>query len=116
MNLWSKHFTGENLRRAAFGLFLLGFLVSKASAQIGLPPTIIAQPLDVTALSGGTVAFQVLASSTTTMTYKWSHDGVTITGAVSSTYFIASVQPSDAGLYSVEWRISPAASPVRTPP
>jgi len=92
------------LRKAVFALFLLVLLVSRVHAQLGIVPTITDQPVDTNVLTGGTVSFQVGAYSLTTMSYKWYHNGVVITGATDSTYMITNAQPSDAGGYYVEVR------------
>ena len=48
-----------------------------------------------------TATFQVVASSGTTMSYKWYKDGNKIRGATSSTYTIDQAQTTDQGTYSV---------------
>jgi uncharacterized protein YpmS len=49
-----------------------------------------------------TATFQVVASSGTTMSYRWYKDGNKIGGATSSTYTIDKAQTTDQGAYSVE--------------
>jgi sugar lactone lactonase YvrE len=49
----------------------------------------------------GPAAFSVTASGSPALSYQWSTNGVPIVGATSSSYSIASVQPSNAAVYSV---------------
>ena len=71
----------EKLKRAVFGLFLVGFLASQGYAQIGLAPTITVQPSDQIVPIGATVVFQVGATSLTSMSYKWYRNNAVIPGA-----------------------------------
>src|ERR1022692_489759 len=90
------------LRKAVCScLLLLGpFLPEPCSATP--PPTITVQPLSQSVLFQGTVTFSVVANSGTTMTYQWFKNPVNITGATGSSYTIANVQTTDAGIYSVK--------------
>jgi len=62
-------------------------------------PTIIAQPLSVTANGGGTVALVVTATSATS--YQWRKDGVVISGSTNDTLILANVTSASAGVYTV---------------
>jgi alpha-tubulin suppressor-like RCC1 family protein len=66
-----------------------------------LPPQITAQPQPQIVEPGWSVTFSATAIGTTPLSYQWVHDGMQIGGASGSSYAIASVQPSDAGNYSV---------------
>ncbi len=92
----------EKLKQAAFGLILFSFLVLEGSAQLGLPPDISVHPSNQTVLKGGTVSFAVVASSLTSMSYKWYRDGSLVSGATASTYTITNAQPAQAGVYRVD--------------
>ncbi len=92
----------EKLKKAFSGLFLFGFLVSSGFAQVGTPPTISVQPLDQTVPSGGTATFQVAASSSTVMTFKWYRNGAAVSGATNNIYTITNVQTNHAGVYKVD--------------
>ncbi|MDA1275554.1 MAG: immunoglobulin domain-containing protein [Verrucomicrobia bacterium] len=57
---------------------------------------------DQTVIAGTDVTFQITAGGLEPLQYKWRFNGQIISGATSSTLSMANVQPSDAGLYSVE--------------
>lgn len=88
----------------AGALILFGALLLPAHAQLGLPPSITVHPSNQTVLVGGTATFQVVASSLTTMSYKWYRNGDLISGATSSTYSLTNVQATNAGTFYVEVR------------
>jgi hypothetical protein len=64
----------------------------------GAAPTITGQPLSVTVNSGSTVALKVTASSA--VSYQWSKNGVTISGATSDTLLLPGAN-ANAGSYTV---------------
>jgi outer membrane protein OmpA-like peptidoglycan-associated protein len=68
-------------------------------------PTITTQPVAASKTRGQSHTFSVTPSATgaiaTDFTYQWKKDGVAISGAISSTYTIASLSTTDAGDYSV---------------
>lgn len=62
---------------------------SAASVELRVippPPVITAPPLDQTVDGGQTATFTVTATGTGPLTYQWKKDGVSISGATSSTY------------------------------
>ncbi|MBC8124391.1 MAG: choice-of-anchor D domain-containing protein [Candidatus Kapabacteria bacterium] len=63
-------------------------------------PTITTQPLSQTRCQGTPATFSV-ASSMTSGVYEWRKNGVILVTNTSTTYTIAAVTPSDAGLYDV---------------
>ncbi len=77
--------------------------VTSAAAilTVNLPPTIATPPAGATASIGSPVTFTVLAGGTAPFTYQWRKDGTPIGGATGSSFNIASVQPADAGSYTV---------------
>lgn len=91
-------------------LFWLGLSDLSSHAQVGPPPTITVQPLSQTVPLNGSVTFEVVASSPTTMTYQWRRNSANIPGATQSTYTIAPVSQSSAANYSV--RVSNAGGTV----
>ncbi len=99
-----RHNFRRRLLGAAWALILFGLLLGRTHAQLGLPPSITVHPSNQTVLVGGTTSFQVVASSLTTMSYKWYRNGVLISGATSDTYTLTNVQASKAGTYYVEVR------------
>ncbi|MBM3883461.1 MAG: hypothetical protein FJ387_27775, partial [Verrucomicrobia bacterium] len=64
-------------------------------------PWIIAQPQGGTADVGATMRFSVAAEGAPVLTYQWSRNGSAIEGATGSSLTLASVQPADAGSYTV---------------
>jgi hypothetical protein len=73
--------------------------LSVSSAAIA--PSISSQPAPATAQEGGGATFSVSASGTSPFTYQWLKDGVSISGATSSSLSITSVSLASAGIYSV---------------
>jgi hypothetical protein len=73
----------------------------------GSPPLITLQPQSRTNAPGTTAAFSVTATGTGPLSYQWRLGGVglvddgRITGATTATLQVASVQPGDAGNYTV---------------
>ena len=64
-------------------------------------PAILTQPVAQTAIVGNSVTLSVVASGSSTPTYQWRKNGSSISGATSSSYTIASVQPADVASYDV---------------
>jgi len=64
-------------------------------------PSITTQPQSDSATAGQNVTFSVVASGTAPFTYQWKKDGVSISGATSSSLFLSSVQAANAGTYTV---------------
>jgi hypothetical protein len=66
-------------------------------------PTILSSPVDVDALPGANVTFNVTASGPGPITYRWSKNGVNITGWLNyGGLTLLSVSATDEGTYSVE--------------
>lgn len=70
------------------------------SLTVDTPPSISAQPSNVTVCATQPASFTVGASGTG-LTYQWQKAGVNITGANAATYTIPSTATSDAGSYDV---------------
>ncbi len=65
-------------------------------------PTITRQPSALTARTGETVTFTIIASGSTPRYHQWRKNGVNLGFATTSdTYTITEAQPGDAGTYSV---------------
>ena len=60
-------------------------------------PTITAQPVSVSILSGQTAAFSVSASGTAPLSYQWKINGTAIAGATASTYTTPAETTSNNG-------------------
>jgi len=66
-----------------------------------LSPSIVTQPTNVAVLSGASATFSVVATGTLPVSYQWRFNGGNISGATVNSYAVASVQPANAGSYSV---------------
>ena len=84
-NVYVTDLSGNTLRKG----------VASGAPLIGTPPR--SQSVGI----GNTVTFTVAASSATQLSYQWSFNGRSISGANSSSYTTVPVQLSDQGLYSV---------------
>lgn len=85
-------------------------------------PSIIQQPLPLTACPGTTTTFTVQATGTGALTYQWQKNDLNLTndghfsGVTTSTLALSSVNPNDAGTYacfvtdSLDSVISPSAA------
>ena len=65
------------------------------------PPYISIQPIGGTFVTGSNVTLTVIPMILDGMTYQWKKNGTNIDQAVSSSYNINNIQPSDAGDYIV---------------
>ncbi len=74
---------------------------ANATLTVNLPPSIFAQPQSTNVNPGVTVAFTVTATGSPTPTYQWRFNGTNLAGAIGTSYTLNSVQPTDAGNYSV---------------
>ncbi len=69
--------------------------------NLPLPPVIVLQPTSQTVAEQQNVNFGVLAAGETPLTYHWSFDGTTISGATSSLLTLTNVMPNQSGNYAV---------------
>ncbi len=72
-----------------------------ATLTLTLDPVITAQPQPGVKHGCDTNTFSVTATAACPLTYQWSFQGTNLVGATNRTLTIDSVQPSDAGEYSV---------------
>lgn len=71
------------------------------STEPGVPPTLTADPADVTVQEGEPASFHATATGTPTLTYRWLRNGVPVTGLTSNTYVIAAAAATNNNdLYS----------------
>jgi hypothetical protein len=71
-----------------------------ATVTVGLPPTVVTQPVSQFVGVGTNVNLVVSATGTSPMSYQWRKDGVSIPGATSSTLALSNVQTNQTGLYA----------------
>ena len=77
-----------------------GFATSNAAIlTVNDPPTITAHPQSLIKDPGDAATFSIAATGTGPLTYQWRKGGNNISGAVSASYTLASVQESDEGIY-----------------
>ena len=98
------------------------FTSSAAAVMVVAPPKILSEPASLTVLRGSNAVFTVGAEGTA-LNYQWLFGGSSIADATNDTLVLASVEPFQAGFYSV--RISnligaiisaPASLTVTVPP
>jgi GH25 family lysozyme M1 (1,4-beta-N-acetylmuramidase) len=78
-------------------------------------PAITAQPAGRSLPLGTNVAFTVAATTANgPLHYQWQFDGTNLAGATASSYFISSIQTSNAGGYSVNVSDTKGATPSST--
>jgi alpha-tubulin suppressor-like RCC1 family protein/uncharacterized protein YjbI with pentapeptide repeats len=71
-------------------------------AFVGTGAPVLTSPLvNRTAVSGGTAYFRAAAVGARPLSYQWRFNGTNLPGATNTVLGLASVQPSQAGLYSV---------------
>jgi hypothetical protein len=72
-----------------------------ATLIVNVPPLIISEPQSETVTVGQSASFSVVASGTEPLSYQWSLNGTALPGATNSALTLNTVQPSDAGSYTV---------------
>lgn len=81
----------------------VGFVISRlADLQVLEVPQILVPPTGLTVVQGQDAHFEVQASDGGSLSYQWIFgDGVVLPGATNASLLLPSVQPGQAGLYSV---------------
>lgn len=74
---------------------------SVATLTVNMPPAISSAPQNVTTNQGSSVTFSVSATGTAPLEYRWQFNGSDFPGATSNSITLNTVQPADAGTYSV---------------
>jgi hypothetical protein len=81
---------------------LVGSVTSAvATLTVNVPPAITTEPQSQAVTVGQSASFSVVATGTGPLGYQWNLDGVAIPGATGSVLTLSSVQPADAGGYTV---------------
>lgn len=66
-----------------------------------IAPSILTQPVGTNVLGGNNVAFNVSATGTPPLSYRWRKDAATIPGNVTASLALLNVTRSNSGIYSV---------------
>jgi Leucine-rich repeat (LRR) protein/uncharacterized protein YpmS len=74
---------------------------SVATLTVWLPPSVSSQPQSLTNVVGTPANFSVAATGIPLVAYQWQLNNLPISGATGSAFSLLSVQPGDAGNYSV---------------
>jgi len=93
-------FVADNAGAGYCGL-LVQILQSNVRVPPGIPPSIIGQPQNRTAIEGDSVSFGVVATGSQPLHYQWLKDDVEITGQTGTTLTLTDVSLSDVGTYTV---------------
>ncbi len=75
---------------------------SNALLAIGVAPTVVMQPTNLSVAVGGMASFSVVAEGTDPLGYQWSFNGTNVLEATNSVLVITNVQLADGGSYGVE--------------
>jgi hypothetical protein len=103
---------GNHLKAVAFGnqvfVALAGSAVYRSNpVEGGFAPVIQTQPVNVSALVGGTAQLEVKAHGSEPMSFQWRKDGASITGATDARLIITNATLQASGEYDVvvsnEW-------------
>ncbi len=81
---------------------LFGVVTSAlAFITVGIPPEIVSEPSDATAIAGSNVQFSVSSTGSDPLFYQWRLNDFEIPGETNSILLIRNVSEANAGLYSV---------------
>ena len=87
--------------RALQSAEILAIYNAGSAGKCPFPPSITAQPTNETVSAPGTATFSVSAVGSQLLYFQWLFDGTNINGATNSNLVLPTVQPSQAGNYSV---------------
>lgn len=73
------------------------YSVSMSGTGVGVAPSIVAQPVSISILTGQTATFSVTATGTAPLAYQWKMNGTAIAGATGSTYTTPTETTSNNG-------------------
>ena len=89
----------ENVPGAAVPLAVR--VTAVATLTVLVPPSIVSQPTNQTAVAGSDVGFSVAASGSMPLSYQWFFNGSVLPGATATNLNLLSVQSANAGNYWV---------------
>jgi hypothetical protein len=87
--------------RALSGLEIQSIVQADKPGKCAEAPFIITHPVSQRVTENFSVTFTMAAGGTPNLHYQWNFKGAPIPGATATSFTVASVQPSDAGPYSV---------------
>lgn len=76
-------------------------LIARLNINLTLPPTITAQPVPQTVVTGGSATFSVTASGAGPFTYQWYFGALPMAGRTNATLSLTNVQQLAGGIYYV---------------
>lgn len=82
-------------------VIMLNFSIGSAQVIDASLPSIVSQPEPVTALTGRSVRFAVVASGDPPLAYQWQRNGIAIPGENRPTLAVTNAQRADSGEYRV---------------
>jgi outer membrane protein assembly factor BamB len=103
---------GQGVAASAWPMYRQNAARTSRAASTGIAITL--QPASQVAVMGASLTLRVVAASESALSYQWFKDGVTIPGATSASYAVASVTAATAGTYTVV--ITSAAGSVTSAP
>ena len=100
--------TVSNIQTANLGNYTLVAtnMVGSSTSNAGVlsftpPPSFLSQPGDQSVAPGASATFTAIATSTIPITYQWQKDGISITGATTTTLIVSNVQVANLGNYTL---------------
>jgi hypothetical protein len=100
---WTSSFTPRAPGRASATLSVMGSastplaLIQASGTGDAAGPSITSEPANQTVTAGQTAAFSVVASGTAPLTYQWSRNGASISGAALASYSTPATTLADNG-------------------
>ena len=85
---WTKDLIPEDPPIPDYNADLSFGFVAKWSSEPGVPPTVTAEPADVTVHEGDSAAFSVTATGYSPLAYKWLRNGAPVTGFTSTNAYV----------------------------
>lgn len=102
LTLYNCQYPADEALYSIVATNIAGIASNAATLTVIVPPTIIAQPQNVTAPVGAPAQFTVSVSAHPEPTYQWYKGAQAIPNATNATLAFAAVQPADADTYKVQ--------------